>query len=146
MRSLLVVVMYKLYKLPTNVHPTAYPRRIDAIGALHKNLKPVFEEISVNVVRLFAQPYSSKGSQISEAIDENHSVEEIVFLSEAMQKRCRWIDAASSEQRRIQQQYRLDGYCSIYPRLFTIDLNNSHVNCDARQNVLCLLPISTICR
>ena len=72
--------MYKLFNPFSDAHPTAHPRVMEAVNAHLQDVKPLFDQVSVNVVELTAQSYPREGSQIAVAIDEKHSVIEIVFL------------------------------------------------------------------
>ena len=56
MRSLMVVVMHKLFNPPTNTPPTAHPRRMEAVDAHFEDVKSFFDEVSIDVVELTAQP------------------------------------------------------------------------------------------
>jgi len=93
-------------------------------------VKPFFDEVSVGIVDPTAQSYSSKGSPIAELIDEKLSPREIMFLLEFLQKRSRWIGAMSPKQRDIEDELRLDVYCSIQPRPLTVNLDSGLVNSD----------------
>ena len=93
MRSLVVVVMYKLIKAPVNAHSTAHPRHMEAVDTHLERVKRFLDEVSITVVELTAQPSPRQGSQIAEAIDEKHGLGEILFLVQSMQKRRCWIRA-----------------------------------------------------
>ncbi len=91
MRSLMVIVMHKLFKPLLDAEPTAHPRRMEAVDPLFERVKPFFDQVSLGVVEPTAQPNSKEGSPITVAINEKHSVRKIVFLSQSRQKRSRLI-------------------------------------------------------
>jgi hypothetical protein len=55
MRALLVVVMHKLFKPPANAPPTANPRGMEAVDAHFEGVKPLFDEVSLDVIEPTAQ-------------------------------------------------------------------------------------------
>ncbi len=89
----MVVVMHKLFKPLADARSTAHPRIMKAVGSDFESVKPLFDEVSVGIVDLAAQSYSSKGSPVAELINEKLSIRKIVFLGESMEKRSRRIGA-----------------------------------------------------
>jgi hypothetical protein len=55
MWSLMVVVMYKLFNPFADASPTAHPRRMEAVDTHFEGVKPVFDEVSIDVVKVTAQ-------------------------------------------------------------------------------------------
>jgi hypothetical protein len=47
--------MYELFKTRTNAPPTAHPRRMEAVDAHFESVKPLFDEVSIDVVELTLQ-------------------------------------------------------------------------------------------
>ncbi|SIR75538.1 hypothetical protein SAMN05421858_3643 [Haladaptatus litoreus] len=82
MRSLMIIVMHKLFKPALDAWPTAHPRRMKAVDPLFERVKPLFDQVSLCVVEPTAQSNSKEGSPIPVAINEKHSVREIVFLGQ----------------------------------------------------------------
>lgn len=62
-----------------------------------EDMKPLSDRVSVSVIELAAQSESNKDSQITVAIDEKHSIGEIVFLGQSIQECSGWIGASTSE-------------------------------------------------
>ncbi len=48
--------MYKLFKPLADARPTAHPRGMEAVNAHFEGMKPLFDQVSINVVELTAQP------------------------------------------------------------------------------------------
>ena len=97
MRSVKVIVAHKLCKPLGHGIPTANPRVMEAVGSHFKSVKPLFDEVSVDVVQMTAQIDSKDCSQKVIAIDEKFGVREIKFLGELLEKLCRWLDPYSFE-------------------------------------------------
>ncbi len=80
---------------------------MEAVNAHLQGVKPLFDQVSINVVELAAQFQSGEGSQIAIAINEKHRLGEIVFLGQLIQERSGWICAPSSEDCDIENQPRI---------------------------------------
>ena len=74
--------MHKLFKPLLNAWPTAHPRSMKAVDPLFERVKPLFDQVSLGIVKVTAQSNSKEGSPIAVAINEKHSVREIVFLGQ----------------------------------------------------------------
>ncbi|KMT45891.1 hypothetical protein EL22_26595 [Halostagnicola sp. A56] len=70
---------------------------MEAVNSHLEGVKPLFDQISINVVELTAQPQSREGSQIAIAIDEKHRVVKVVFLGYSVQRRSSWIGSSPSK-------------------------------------------------
>ncbi len=68
-----------------------------------EGVKPLFDAVSDGVVEPTAQPKTREGSRVVKAIDQKLCVFDIVFLSEAVEKRGCWIGAVMAEYSDIQQ-------------------------------------------
>lgn len=53
---------------------------MEAVDLLFERMKPYFDQVSIGVVEPTAQSNSKDGSLIAVAIDEKHSVCQIMFL------------------------------------------------------------------
>ncbi len=73
--------MHELFKPLADACPTAHPRILEAVDAHFESVKPLFDEVSVDIVDLTAQSDSREGSPIAKLIDEKLSLGEIVFLA-----------------------------------------------------------------
>jgi hypothetical protein len=104
-----------------------------AVDTHLEGVKPLFDEVSVGVVDLTAQPKASKRSPIAELIDEKHGGLEIVFLGEVGQKRICWIGTVMTKQRDIENQLCVEVYCSIQPRPLTVNFDSGFVDRDPRR-------------
>jgi hypothetical protein len=71
---------------------------MEAVNSHFEGVKPLFDEVSVNVVKMTAQSDAKEGSQVSIAINQKLSVREIVFLGELLKKLCCWIGTPSVEE------------------------------------------------
>jgi co-chaperonin GroES (HSP10) len=67
-------------------------------------VKPLFDQIFLDIVELTAQSKSGKGSQITAVIDEKQSFGEIVFLGQPMNECSGWISPSPSEDFDIENQ------------------------------------------
>ncbi len=54
-------------------------------------MKPLFEQVSSDVVELIAQSQPREFSQISVVVDEKHRVVKIAFLGQSVQEHSGWI-------------------------------------------------------
>ncbi len=142
MRSLVVVVMRELFKPFSGAGPTANPGIMEAVDPHFEGMKPLFEVVSINVVEVTAQPYSREGSQTASTIDEKLSAGETVVLGESMQKRSSWIGASPTKGCDIENEFRVEVYCSVRPRSIAVTPDSGFVNRDPRrrsrpQNMRC---------
>src|SRR6056297_1871720 len=55
-RSLEVIVMNKHCKPLADAPPTAHPRRMEAVNSHLERVKPLFDVVSVDILKLTAQP------------------------------------------------------------------------------------------
>ena len=55
MRSLIVVVLHKLYEPLADASVTAHPRIMEAVDSHFEGVKPFFDEVSLDVVKPTAQ-------------------------------------------------------------------------------------------
>ncbi len=53
---------------------------MEAVNSHIQGVKPLFDQVSLDVVEVTAYTQSREGSQIPVAINEKHSIREIVFL------------------------------------------------------------------
>ncbi len=122
--------MHKLFKPLLDAWPTAHPRRMEAVDALFERVKPLFDQVLLCVAEPTAQPNSKEGSPIAVAINEKHSVREIVFLGQSRQKRSRRISAMPIKHFDSEQQLCFGVYRSVHPRPLTIDFDSGFVDRD----------------
>ncbi|GKZ15245.1 hypothetical protein HAL_31260 [Haladaptatus sp. T7] len=125
--------MYKLFKTLMDAQPTARPRRMKSVNALFERVKPFFDEVSLGIVKVTAQPNSKEGSPIAVAINEKHRVREIVFLGHSRQKRSRLISPMPIKHCDIEQQFCFGVYCSVCPRLSAVEFDSGFVDRDPRR-------------
>jgi len=69
MRSLKVIVVRKLCKTLGDGRPTADPRVMKAVDSHFESMKPLVDEVSVDVVQVIAQPDTKEDSQVAVAIN-----------------------------------------------------------------------------
>jgi hypothetical protein len=74
MGSMKVVVVHELCKTLGDGNPTANPGVVVAVDPHFVCVKPLFDEVSINVVEMTAQIQSKEGSQIAVAIDKELSI------------------------------------------------------------------------
>lgn len=55
MRSLRIIVVQKLYKPLRDGSPNADPRIIEAVDSHFESVKPLLDEVPVNVIKMTAQ-------------------------------------------------------------------------------------------
>ena len=55
MRSLKVIVLCKLYEPLADARPTAHPRIMEAVNPHFERVKPLFDQVSLDVVKPTAQ-------------------------------------------------------------------------------------------
>ena len=55
MRSLIVIVVYELFKPFAEACPTAHPRVMKTVNSHFEGMKPLFDEVSVSIVNLTVQ-------------------------------------------------------------------------------------------
>jgi hypothetical protein len=79
MRSLAVVVVHKLFNPYAGTPPIAHSRVVEAVDPHLEGLKSLFDQVSLDTIKLAAQSQSRDGSQIAVAIDKKHGLGEIVF-------------------------------------------------------------------
>ncbi len=96
--------MYKLFKLLSDARPTADPRVMEATDPHFEGVKPLLDQVFLDVVELTAQPEPSEGSQIAVAVDEKHSFGAIVFLGQSTNECSGWISPSLSEDCDIENQ------------------------------------------
>ncbi len=56
MRSVMAVVMHKLFKPLADARPTAHPRVMEAVDTYLEGVEPLFDEVSLGIVDPTAQP------------------------------------------------------------------------------------------
>ena len=86
MQSLVIVVVHDLFKAFSSARPTSHPRIIEAIDTHFEGVKPLSDEGSISIVDPTFQSDSGEGGPVAKLIDEKHSLGEIVFLAEFLQK------------------------------------------------------------
>jgi hypothetical protein len=101
---------------------------VETADAHFERVKPLFDKVSVGIVNPTVASSAREGSPIAELVNEKHSVGEIVFLTESVKERSRWISPMSSEQLHIKNQFCVEIYCSVQPRPFTVDFDSGLAN------------------
>ncbi len=103
---------------------------MEAVNPNFEGVKPFFDVVSINIVKVTAQFKSREVSQISSTIDEKLSIREIVFLGEFMQKRSSRISASPFKQCYIEDEFSVKIYCSIHPRSIAVSPDSGFINRD----------------
>lgn len=78
MQVVVVVVGFELLAPFPDSPPTAYPRRMGAVGALFEGLKSFLDAASVGIVEVITESESGEANRIIKAVDKMIRFEKIV--------------------------------------------------------------------
>jgi len=127
MRSLMFRVVCRMLELFPEACPNAHIWAVETVNSHFEGMKPLFDEIAVDVVNLSIQVWSWECSPIAEPIDEKHGVKVTASLTKNGEGRNRWVKAMLTKYIDIKTQLCFDIYCDIQPWRF-FDFDSSFVN------------------
>ncbi len=80
MRSLMVIVMHKLFNTTPNDRPTDHPQRMEAVDEIFERMKLRFDHILICVFKPTVKRNSKESDLIAVVLGEKHSPRKVVYL------------------------------------------------------------------